>query len=437
MRIVFRLAAKARGGHTAAAMLYDRWRALVRRSPDAPAWVDPDPDATMTFAELAAAAERVDAGTGPWVFPRGHSVDFVLAVLSAWRHGKTVCPLEPYQAIPALPTPPPGMAHLKFTSGSTGAPRGIAFTQSQIAADADHIVSTMGLRPEWPNLGVISLAHSYGFSNLVTPLLLHGIPLVRVPAPLPELLQRAAAGRDAVTLPAVPALWRAWHDAGCIPGCVRIALSAGAPLPLGLEQAVYARSGLKLHNFYGASECGGIAYDRTETPRTDERVTGTALDGVTLAAEPGGCLEVRGTAVGNGYWPESDPALAHGCFRTSDWVEIGESGAVRWLGRSADVVNVAGRKLAPETVETALRSHAGVRECVVFGVEAPDDPRGELLVACVEAPGVAIAELRAHAAARLPAWQVPREWWAVDTLGTGNRGKISRSEWRAKWRLTR
>ena len=53
----------------------------------------------------------------------------------------------------------------------------------------------MGLRPDWPNLGVISLAHSYGFSNLVLPLLLHGIPLILAPSPLPEAVRQAAGGR--------------------------------------------------------------------------------------------------------------------------------------------------------------------------------------------------------------------------------------------------
>ncbi len=431
---LFRLAAEASDGHTATAMLYDRWRAIVRRSPDATALVDTATGLALTFAALADLAEQEGRREGAWVFPRGHSVAFVVDVLAGWRDGKAVCPLEPGTSAPALPVPPDGIAHLKFTSGSTGVPRGIAFTGSQLAADADQIVATMGLRPEWPNLGVISMAHSYGFSNLVTPLLLHGIPLVLVPAPLPESLARAASGFEGMALPAVPAMWRAWQEAGCVPTNVRLAISAGAPLPLALEEAVFARSALKLHNFLGSSECGGIAYDRAGTPRTDERVVGTALDGVSLATGRGGCLEVRGAAVGTSYWPESDPALSDGCFRTSDFVEIGASGAVRWLGRAADVINVAGRKLAPETVEAALRTHPGVRECLVFGAESPDDPRGETIVACVESPGVSSAELRAHAAARLPAWQVPREWWPVESLASGARGKLPRAEWRARWR---
>src|SRR5206468_4690574 len=142
-------------------------------------------------------------------------------------------------------TPPPfvqvpaGCVHLKTTSATTGEPRFIAFTAGQLMADAENIVATMGLRREWPNLGVISLAHSYGFSNLVTPLLLHGIPLLLCDSPLPEAVRRAALSAEAITLPAVPALWRAWHEAGAIAANVRLAISAGAPLPLPLERSVF------------------------------------------------------------------------------------------------------------------------------------------------------------------------------------------------------
>jgi len=68
-----------------------------------------------------------------------------------------------------------------------------------------------------PILAVISLAHSYGFSNLITPLLLHGIPLILAPAPLPEIVRQAAALAPHITLPAVPAMWRAWSDVEAIP----------------------------------------------------------------------------------------------------------------------------------------------------------------------------------------------------------------------------
>jgi hypothetical protein len=62
----------------------------------------------------------------------------------------------------------------------------------QLIADAKNIVETMGLRSAWPNVTVISLAHSYGFSNVVLPLALHGIPLIIARGALPEALREAA-----------------------------------------------------------------------------------------------------------------------------------------------------------------------------------------------------------------------------------------------------
>src|SRR5262249_49359271 len=156
-------------------------------------------------------------------FPSGIGVSFVLTVLQAWRSGKVVCPLEVGQLTPTLGRLPDGCAHLKTTSASTGAARHVAFTAEQLAADAQNIVATMGLKSEWPNLGVISLAHSYGFSNLITPLLLHGIPLLLLDSPLPETVRAIGGDVGSATLAAVPALWRTWHEADAIPKNVRLA----------------------------------------------------------------------------------------------------------------------------------------------------------------------------------------------------------------------
>jgi len=193
-----------------------------------------------------------------------------------------LCPLEIGQPKPGLSAPPKPACHLKLTSATTGSPRAVMFTGEQLAADAENIVATMGLRPGWPNLGVISLAHSYGFSHLVLPLLLHGVPLVLVASPLPEIVRRAAENLSGLTLAAVPALWRTWLETGSIPAAARLAFSAGAPLPAALERDVFQACGLKIHNFYGSTECGGIAYDATETPRTEDACVGTSMRNVAL-----------------------------------------------------------------------------------------------------------------------------------------------------------
>jgi acyl-CoA synthetase (AMP-forming)/AMP-acid ligase II len=414
-------------------MLYDRWREIVRASPDEIALRDLPSTREWTFADLDAAAQTRETSDSV-VFPRGNSAEFILSVLRAWRHGQITCPLESNQPPPDFPTPPSHIVHLKLTSATSGAPKLVAFTAEQLAADADNLVVTMGLRHDWPNLAFISLAHSYGFSNLIAPLLLHGIPLVLGGAPLPEIVRRAASQFDSVTLPAVPALWRAWSDASAIPKSVRLAISAGAPLPLSLEREIFEKFDLKVHNFYGASECGGIAYDRTGSPRDDSACVGTAMANVALSLNSDGCLEVRGRSVGEGYWPEMVCSLADSVYVTSDLAEL-KDGAVFLRGRASDVINVAGRKVTPETIERLLASHPAVRDCLVFGVPSSDAERGETIVACVvRRNGAGAEELRQFLLASSESWQTPRDFWFVDSLEANQRGKLSRAEWRARYR---
>jgi acyl-CoA synthetase (AMP-forming)/AMP-acid ligase II len=305
----------------------------------------------------------------------------------------------------------------------------VLFTAEQLAADATNIVATMGLRPDWPNIGAISLAHSYGFSNLVLPLLLHGVPLCLLPSPLPEGLRQACASGPSFTLAGVPALWRVWHEALAILPSIKLAISAGAPLPVALESEVIQKWGVKIHNFLGATECGGIAYDRTDLPRTDAAMVGTAMANVSLSITDG-LLEVRGAAVGTGYWPEQRPEFRNGVFRASDIVDLKED-QLFIRGRASDVIHLAGRKVPPEEIERTLVRHPAVKECVVFA--APRVGEENQIVAVIVGDESAAADIRAFVGSVLPAWQAPRQWWFVDSLGANERGKVSRAQWREKF----
>ena len=414
-------------------MLYDRWRQIARERGSELALRELASGQQWSFAELARLIEGLPLCDAPAAYPQGQSAAFIFAVLQGWRDGAVLCPLEPDQELPSVGLPPTPCCHLKMTSATTGKPRLIAFQAEQLAADAENIVGTMGLRPDWPNLGVISLAHSYGFSNLVLPLLLHGVPLILAPSPLPEAVRLAAAVAPALTLAAVPALWRAWHEAGAIPRQTRLAISAGAPLPVELERAVFEASGLKLHTFYGSSECGGIAYDAAGETRQDGDCAGLPLQNVQVALNEDGCVQVSSRAVGETYWPEPDDTLAAGRFQTTDLAEL-KDGRVYLRGRLSDQINVAGRKVGPATIEEALREHEAVRECLVFSVPSDDADRIDLIVACIAAAApVPVETLRQSLLRKLPAWQVPREWWFVESLGANARGKVSRAQWQRKF----
>jgi acyl-coenzyme A synthetase/AMP-(fatty) acid ligase len=154
---------------------------------------------------------------------------------------------------------------------------------------------------------------------------------------------------------------------------------------------------------------------------------------VDLSLSDEGCLEVRGRSVGETYWPEPSLNLAWGVYRTTDLAQICDG--LVWLhGRASDVINVAGRKIAPESIERLLAAHPGVRECLVFGAPDRDAERGDMIVACVAAVnGTTADSLRTFLLERSEAWQVPRNFWFVPAIQANDRGKLSRAEWRQKW----
>jgi acyl-coenzyme A synthetase/AMP-(fatty) acid ligase len=412
--------------------LYARWREVAARRGSAVAVREFPGGRTCTFAELEQAGEQAEPS--PHVLQTALTgFGFLIDVLRAWRDGAVLVPDDTGGTFHFDASELPGrVCHVKVTSGSTGNRQGVMFDAQALAADARQVITTMGLHEDLPNLGVISLAHSYGFSNLVTPLLLEGIPLFLLNSPLPGLMREvlATGTTSGVALPAVPAMWRAWEQSSLDFSAVRIAISAGAPLPLGLEQTVHARTGLKIHNFYGSSECGGIAYDASGTPRDDGGFVGSAMHGVELSVDgESGCLRVKSPAVGMGYL-----GVEHGFdasrYLTGDLAEM-RNDQVYLLGRTGDAIHVAGYKVAPRVIEDALLRVPGLRCCLVFGVPSSDPVRGEEVVAVVNG-GADRAQLRAALAHLPPAYQ-PRHWWPNEELAPDARGKISRARWKGLW----
>ena len=431
-------------------MLYRRWLETVANFANETAVVEVGRSGRRwTFEELNNAAgshPRPEAGAPKYaLWETGRDVEFLLDVIASWKAGEVLCPVElagsPFLNLPFGSASLEGIVHLKMTSGSTGTPRAILFRAEQLIADVDNIVKTMGLRRTSPNVSAISLAHSYGFSNLVLPLLIDGIPMVVAGSPLPGSIKSALDAVEApAVLPGVPAMWKAWEATGVLGGeSIETGISAGAPMPLKLEEKIHRSYGLKVHSFYGSSECGGIAFDRTDIPRTDPADVGTPLDGVGVQVGEGGRLKVSGEAVGAGYWPdeiggeETVSELGDGVFLTGDFGEVVE-GRVRLTGRLGDLINVAGRKLSPETVESVIDGDGTVSACVVFGVPSRDTGRADEIVVCVcPGEGFELEATRRRAATSLAAWQMPRRWTVETELAPDVRGKISRTKWRNRY----
>jgi acyl-CoA synthetase (AMP-forming)/AMP-acid ligase II len=321
---------------------------------------------------------------------------------------------------------------LKLTSGTTAAPRAVRFRAAQLHADAENICATMGITAADVNFGAIPFSHSYGFSNLVTPLLTHGVPLVATEERLPRALWQGVQRSGATVFPGLPVFFEkmAALDEAREGSRLRLCISAGAPLLASVAGAFTRSFGLKIHSFYGSSECGGICYDRSDEPNYDDGWVGQPMEGVRLELT-GQRIAVHSAAVGDGYFPTPDPeVLGGGRFVPGDLVEE-RKGGYAIIGRSTDVINIAGRKLNPGEIEGRIAAFPGVRQVVVFGV--PSALRGEEPVACVCGAGIDVAALQRHCREQLSAWQMPRDFWIVDEIPVSDRGKVSRAKLAAEY----
>ena len=320
----------------------------------------------------------------------------------------------------------------KLTSGTTAAPRLVRFRSEQLLADCNQICDTMGISGDDLNFGVIPISHSYGFSNLLTPLLVRGVPVVlsqdRTPRGVLADLQRT----NATVFPGMPLFYGAFCEINDIPDLpgLRLCISAGAPLTASISKRFFDRFQQPIHSFYGSSECGGICYDSDGTVFEDGFV-GEPMKGVDIEmfdpAASSSRIRVRSAAVGDGYFPEPDKEkLGDGIFVPDDLLKR-DGSKFRIVGRVSDVINVAGKKVNPAEVEALLLSFPGVREAVVFGREST--LRNEEVAACVVGKG----ELRENALLefcrlKLSGWQAPKRIFIIDAMPVNERGKVSRRE---------
>jgi len=323
---------------------------------------------------------------------------------------------------------------LKLTSGTTAGPRAIRFGSEQLLVDCDQICDTMGISDVDLNFGVIPISHSYGFSNLLTPLIARGVPLVVSQDRTPRAVLADIAKTDATVFPGMPLFYQAFCEMENIPPLpkLRVCISAGAPLPIVTAKKFREKFALPIHSFYGASECGGICYDR-EAKNEIEGFVGAPMKAVDLEMiDPNAQssqARVRSAAVGDGYFPDVDEEkLGNGIFVPDDLLARHGSG-FKIVGRVSDVINVAGKKVNPAEIEERLLQFPGVRQAVAFGRPAGAGLRNEEVAACVVANvDLRENELMEFCRTALSGWQVPKRIFIVDSIPTNERGKISRRE---------
>jgi long-chain acyl-CoA synthetase len=461
--------------------LLQRWEAILAQKGDAPAIFNTRGEIVRTFRGIDERARgfepKIDkfAAGSVIAVQIGNHEEWASILIASLRRGVVVLPLEQSisdqqrdaalkicnasgivaagvsagRSIEVLPmrtsaatTPwganPPSL--LKLTSGTTAAPRLIRFGSEQLLADCDQICDTMGISDVDLNFGVIPISHSYGFSNLLTPLIARGVAMILSQDRMPRAVLDDLAKTNATIFAGTPVFYQAFCEMENVPPLpkLRLCISAGAPLPVATAKKFRGKFRLPIHSFYGASECGGICYD-CEAANDVEGFVGAPMKDVDLEMiDPNAQssqVRVRSAAVGDGYFPDVDEEkLGNGVFIPDDLLASHGSG-FKIVGRISDLINVAGKKVNPAEIEERLLRFPGVRQAVAFGREST--LRNEEVAACVVAdvdPSTGLRtslsenQLLEFCRGALSAWQVPKRIFIVDSIPTNERGKISRRE---------
>ncbi|HXI83484.1 MAG TPA: fatty acid--CoA ligase family protein [Verrucomicrobiae bacterium] len=406
--------------------LWSLWQDTAARCAEKPVVIDADTGRAWTATQLTAEAEHVATMfRGPYVpICQPNGALWLATFLAIQKIDAAAVPLDvslppeiQRETIRRLgPRSKSPVCCVKLTSGTTGDLKHILCSAPNLRADGEHIIHTMGLLPADRNLAIIPLGHSYGLGNLVMPLLLQGTAVVCAQAFVPRQILRLIKEHQVTVLPTVPAILRALAQLeGAIkPPSLRLVISAGAPLSAEVARQFHQRYGIKIHNFYGSSETGGICYDRNGNATLKGRSVGKPLVGVKVRIRRDGRVAVSSPA-GNATLPD-----------LGEWNRYGE---LRLLGRVGEVANVGGKKVAPAEIERALRELRGISDAWVAVLQ---DKRGnDYLAAAVETkrPRPDIEQELLHS---LSAWKLPKTWILAPALPRTDRGKLHTAELRAR-----
>ncbi|WP_330335587.1 AMP-binding protein (plasmid) [Streptomyces sp. NBC_00536] len=320
-------------------------------------------------------------------------------------------------------------ALILYTSGTTGAPKGVVHTADALAAGLDALADAWQWTAEDTLVHGLPLFHVHGLVLGVLGALRTGSRLVHTGRPTPGAY--AAAGGSLYF--GVPTVWsRIAADpaaAAALAGA-RLLVSGSAPLPTPVFRALSHLTGHAPLERYGMTETLITLSARADAvPRPG--TVGTPVAGVRtrIAAEPGaeiGELQLTGPTLFSGYLgrPEATAAsyTEDGWFRTGDIAAIDADGLHRIVGRaSIDMIKSGGYRIGAGEVENALLDHPAVSEAAVVGV--PDTDLGQRIVAFVVAEGVGAAELTDFVAAHLSVHKRPREVRFVASLPRNAMGK--------------
>lgn len=353
-------------------------------------------------------------------------------------------------------------AALCYTSGTTGHPKGVAYSHRSIYLHSMQVCTAeaFGLGPPTRVLAVVPMFHAMAW-GLPYASFMSGASLLMPDRFLQAAPLAAMIAAERPTLAgAVPTIWTdllAHLDTNPTEtSSLREVIVGGSACPPALMHAFSERHDIEVIHAWGMTEMSPLGsvsrppaglegaeawayrYTQGRIPASVEaRIVGP--DGSVMPADGKsvGELEVRGPWITAGYVrePEPDPEkFRDGWLRTGDVGVLSPDGYLTLTDRAKDVIKSGGEWISSVELENALMAHPAVLEACVVGV--PDERWGERPLATVvlrEGATTTPAELRDFLLATVARWQLPERWAFIEAVPKTSVGKFDKKRLRAQY----
>ncbi|MCR6632469.1 MAG: benzoate-CoA ligase family protein [Magnetospirillum sp.] len=409
-------------------------------------------DYATLLADSRARALVVDASLLDRVAPALDGQAFLRSVVVAGGSGGPHPVLDSLMAaaspkLAPAPTTADDVAFWLYSSGSTGAPKGVMHLHRHLVATAELFGrGVLGFREDDVVYSAAKLFFAYGLGNGMSfPLHVGATTVLLAERPTPDAVMGVLARHRPTVFCGVPTLLGSiladpasgGGDLG-----LRLAVSAGEALPEEIGRRWEQRFGVEVVDGLGSTEMlhiflsnrpGQVRYGTTgvAVPGYDLRIVDEA--GQDVRRGEVGELLVRGPTAAQAYWNRREQSLR--TFR-GEWTHTGDKywqtveGHYVYAGRADDMLKVGGIWVSPFEVENALLGHEAVHEAAIVG-QADADGMIKPKAYVVLMPGVAAgpelaAELKSFVKGRLAPYKYPRWISFVDELPKTATGKIQR-----------
>jgi acyl-CoA synthetase (AMP-forming)/AMP-acid ligase II len=342
---------------------------------------------------------------------------------------------------------PDDLALLLPTSGTTSRPKIVPLTHANICTSAYGAGAALALRETDRCLNVLPLFHGHGLNATVLASLAAGASLVCTPGlDVYNFFAWLSTFRP-TWYAAVPTmhqaiLAQARHNRERVADCrLRFIRSAAAPLPPRIFTELEQTFETSVIVYYAMTETASSPIACSPLPprlhKTGSVGVPVGLDvaimdegGTMLPSGETGQVVVRGASVMSGY--DGDPianqaAFAGDWFKTGDRGFFDDDGYLFLVGRSREIINRGGEKIAPQEVDDALLEHPAVVEAVTFAVPHPTLGEDVASAIVLRQPATATPnDVRGFVIGRVADFKVPRQVLIVSELPKGPTGKVQR-----------